>query len=230
MTGVAATSTDNSSIIASTNKTVKDKTEVGTFDFFLKMLTTQLKNQDPTEPMDVSQMSAQIAQYSSVEQQVKTNDRLDQLLKSNKASELSTAVSYISREVESIGNTGSVLGGQGGFSYVLPKPAQNVEITITDLTGRAVFKGTGTTKQGTNLVVWDGVNSFTGQREADGTYRLSVSAKDASGAAVTAEPRAVGIVQAVKSDKDGNVVLTVGDQDVKFSDVLAVRVPTRAQI
>src|SRR6478735_928261 len=53
------------------------------FNFFLKMLTTQLTNQDPSEPMDTSQMSQQIATFSGVEQQVQTNSRLDKLLASN---------------------------------------------------------------------------------------------------------------------------------------------------
>ncbi len=199
----------------------------GDFTFFLKMLTTQLKNQDPTEPMDVSQMTAQIAQYSSVEQQIKTNKNLESLLSANKQSQLSTAVSYIGKEVETVGNTGNLVSGQATFSYYLPQAATSVSVVVTDASGRAVFQGSGTTKNGANLVVWDGKNSFTNAQEADGEYTISVQAQDAEGKAIAADTRAVGTVAAVQNNKGGNITLTVGTVQVPYDQILAVRLPTR---
>lgn len=200
------------------------------FNFFLKMLTTQLQHQDPSEPMDTSQMTQQIATFSGVEQQVQTNSRLDQLLASNQQSQLGTAVSYIGREVETEGNTGSVIGGQGAFSYVLPEEAKTVSVVITNAAGKAVFSGAGTATKGRNTVVWDGKNSITGAQEPDGTYTVQVTAKNAAGVAITPDIRAVGIVEGVETDENGSVVLTVGDIKVKYDEILAVRAPSRVAV
>lgn len=295
------------------------------FNFFLKMLTTQLQNQDPTEPMDVSQMTQQIATYSGVEQQIKTNKSLDALLNANKQSQLSTAVSYIGKEVETDGNVGTLqrakdgtmtgvadfsyelpegvstatvtiknaagdvvytgsgpvaqganavkwngistvdnkpvpagdysisvvaknaagedmgsvsTGGSGKlaysdteyaqavFSYMLPKGSQSAKITILNETGQAVFTGDGTLKDGRNVVVWDGKNSFTGDLAPEGKYTIQVKAKNAKGDDITVETRAVGVVDTVETDSTGGIILNVGEAQVKYEDILAVREAT----
>lgn len=292
------------------------------FTFFLRMLTTQLQNQDPTEPMDVSQMTQQIATYSGVEQQIKTNTQLEALIKSNKQSQLSTAVSYIGKEVETDGNVGTLQKAQDGtqtgvadfsytlpegvetatvtiknaagevvyagngpiakgenvvkwngvdsttkkqveagqytmevvaknaagedmgsittggsgkltyspteyaqavFSYMLPKGTQSAKITILNAAGQAVFTGDGTLKDGRNVVVWDGLNSFTGETAPEGKYTIQVKAKDAKGDDITVETRAVGVVDTVETDAQGGIILNVGEAQVKYEDILAVR-------
>lgn len=204
------------------------------FNFFLKMLTTQLQNQDPTEPMDVSQMTQQIAQYSGVEQQIRTNSNLEKLLSQNKQSQLSTAVSYIGKEVETEGNVGTLAYAQSGdsvygqavFSYLLPAEAGSASITILDANGKAVFQGQGTLKDGRNVVVWDGKNSFNGETMAAGQYTIRVTAKDAAGKEMDVDARAVGLVDTVETDADGNIVLNVNGVPVKYEEILAVREPT----
>jgi flagellar basal-body rod modification protein FlgD len=197
------------------------------YSFFLKMLTTQLKNQDPTEPMDVSQMTQQIAQYSSVEQQVATNSNLEKLLSQQRQSQLSTAVSYIGREVETLGNTGTLDQGQAVFSYKLPQEAGSVQVTISDSTGRAVWQGDAPTSKGRNVVIWAGQNSFIEDKiEPAGKYTITVKAKDTAGKDMTSETYAVGVVNTVETDKDGNVMLTVGDVVIKYEEIIAVREAT----
>ncbi len=221
---------------ASTSSTTTSKTDAAAtqaqlssdVSFFLKMLTTQLKNQDPSSPLDTNQFTQQIAQYSGVQQQVNTNATLEKLLASYKQSSTTSAVSYIGKEVESKGSTGVVLGGQGAFTYILPSAAKSAEITIKDSTGRTVFTGSGTTASGRNTVVWDGVNSSTGKQEPDGTYTIAVAPLDSNGKAMTPEMRAVGIVSGVETDASGNVLLDIGDTKVNYTDVLTVRVATRA--
>jgi flagellar basal-body rod modification protein FlgD len=221
------TATSSSTSTTPSASTTDAATISGDFNFFLKMLTTQLKNQDPTAPMDVSQMTAQIAQYSAVEQQVKTNKNLEMLLADNRQSQLSTAVSYIGKEVETEGNTGNLIQSQATFSYQLPKAAHTVAVVVKDKAGRAVFQGAGTTKEGSNLVVWDGKNSFNNNQEPDGEYTIVVTAKDAEGKTIQADTRAVGTVASVQHDKDGTITLTVGTVQVPYDQILAVRLPTR---
>lgn len=217
----ATTTTSTTTAQAAQNQLTSD------MNFFLKMLTTQLENQDPTEPMDTAQFTAQIAQYSGIQQQVVTNSNLEKLLSASKQSSVTTAVGYISKEVESAGNTGEVISGQGAFAYILPKAAKSAEITIKNESGTVVYKGNGGIDKGRNIAVWDGINSTTGQQEPDGTYTISIAALDADNKPITAETRAVGIVSGVETDKDGNVLLTIGRKTLNFSDVLAVRTPVR---
>lgn len=202
----------------------------GDLSFFLKMLTTQLKQQDPSQPMDVNQMTQQIAMLSSVQQQVATNSNLEKILAQANSSKLSTAVSYISKEVETKGSTGQIVQGQGAFAYILPTAAKEAKITIKNSAGSVVFEGSGTTKLGRNIVLWDGKNSGNGNQEPDGTYTISVAAKDTNSKVITPELRAVGIVSGVQTTKDGSVQLSVGDQTINYSDILAVRTPTRANL
>lgn len=200
------------------------------FNFFLTMLTTQLKNQDPSAPLDTNQFTQQIAQYSSVQQSVITNQNLEKLIASNNQSAAATAVSYIGKEVESVGNTGVVSGGQGAFSYILPQAANSVTITIKNSAGQVVFSGAGQTNSGRNVAVWDGVNSTTGQQEPDGVYTVSIDAKDTAGKAITAETRAVAVVSGVETDTSGAVQLITANGDVAYDQVLAVRAPTYANL
>lgn len=250
MVDAASIAAQNAAIIAAHDKAVKagqsptsvaagnatgaaaSQTQLSSdINFFLKMLTTQLKNQDPSSPLDTNQFTQQIAQYSSVQQQVNMNQNLEKLLAANKVNTNSVAVSYIGREVESEGNTGAVIGGQGAFAYVLPVAVTTAKVTITDSTGRTVFTGNGNTASGRNIVVWDGKNSSTGEQEPDGTYTITVAASDINGNSVSGvETRAVGIVSGVETDTAGNTMLNVGDKKVNFNDVLAVRVASRANV
>lgn len=158
------------------------------YTFFLKMLTTQLQNQDPTEPMDVSQMTQQIAMYTSVEQQVATNTNLEKLLAQGKQSQLSTAVSYIGKEVETEGNTGTLQYGQDGtktgtadITYELPEGVSTVTVSIKDEAGNVVYTGGGPTTKGENSIVWSGFNNTTEKFMDAGDYTVEVVAKNASG-------------------------------------------------
>jgi len=221
----SSTSTGKTSAASSQDQLSSD------INFFLKMLTTQLQNQDPTAPLDTNQFTQQIAQYSGVQQQVVTNANLEKLLAANKQSSVTTAVGYIGKEIEIEGNTGFVSGGQGAFSYILPKAANEVELTIKNSAGTIVFRGQGNTQAGRNIAVWDGINYANGQREPDGIYTIEVEASDISGAAIIAETRGVAVVNGVETGTDGSVLLGIGgNRYVSFDDVLAVRQATYAYI
>lgn len=200
----------------------------GDFDFFLKLFTTQLENQDPTEPLDTNQLTDQLTQFTQVEQQIRTNEQLESLIEGQNQSKLLTAVGFIGSEVETGGNTGELIGGRAVFSYNLAGAASDVQVTVLNSQGRAVFRGQGTKVVGNNLVVWDGRNSFSGEYEPDGDYTVVVQAKDAAGDPVTVDARSVGIVAGVESDARGQVRLRIGERSVPLEEVLAVRSPTLA--
>ena len=224
----AATNATAAGASASDTKTSTQNQLDSDVNFFLTMLTTQLQNQDPTSPMDTDTFTQQIATYSGVQQQVTTNSNLTKLIAAQQQSTASVAVGYIGKEIESAGSTGEVLGGQGAFSYNLASAATTANITITDSEGSVVFSGQGTVTAGRNVVVWDGVNSTTGAQEPDGVYTLAVTATDSTGAAVTATPNAVAIVNGVETGSNGDIMLMAAyGSDVDINNITAVREPTR---
>jgi flagellar basal-body rod modification protein FlgD len=222
--GASGTSSTKTSSDASQTQLSSD------INFFLKMLTTQLKNQDPTQPLDTNQFTQQIAQYSGVQQQVNTNANLEKLLTATKQSSGTTAVSYLGREVETKGDSGEVSGGQGAFSYILPRAAATVDISIKNASGATVFTGKGDTKEGRNLVVWDGKDSE-GAQQPDGKYTITVKAKGSDTKDIAVETRAVALVSGVEMDTTGNTFLTTpSGNKLNFNDIIAVRDPTRAAL
>src|SRR5260221_13098221 len=91
--------------ITSASKSAAAAQEVsGTFDTFLKLLTAQLKSQDPLKPMDSSEFTQQLVSYSQVEQQINTNSNLEKLIGSVQANQFAGSVGYIGKTIEATGN------------------------------------------------------------------------------------------------------------------------------
>ncbi len=192
---------------------------------FLKLLTTQLNNQDPTSPIDTNEITAQIAMLSQVEQQINTNSNLERLVSLFSMSQTSAAVAYIGKQIDAVGNQGELRGGVAQFVYNLPAGAQSATVTITDNAGRVVFTGPGTALAGRNQVVWQGVNSTTGNTEPDGVYKFTVAAKDADGKEMEATTYTTGTVTAVDSQNGTTSLMLGGSLTVPFGDVLTVYNP-----
>ncbi|MDE3059857.1 MAG: hypothetical protein KGJ06_02480 [Pseudomonadota bacterium] len=191
---------------------------------FLKLLTTQLQNQDPTAPADTNQITQEMAQLGMVEQQTNTNTLLQQLINLLNSNQTSNAVSYIGKNVDSTGNQLQLTGGQATFAYSLPAGASSALVTVTTPAGQTVFSGSGTTIAGRNQVIWDGTNSTTGQTMPDGTYNFTVTAKDANGNALTPTTFTSGTVTAVDNSQSGTT-LSIGTMSVPLSGVHAVYNP-----
>ncbi|MBN66301.1 MAG: hypothetical protein CMM94_01885 [Rickettsiales bacterium] len=209
-------------------ETNPSKAEVGQqklsddFDNFMLLLTTQLKNQDPTEPLDVNQFTNQLVAFTGVEQQLATNANLEKLISMQEESPIEKGLGYIGKVVDAEGNAGLLQNGRASFAYSLDMPAEKVDVLITDASGRAVFSGNGTTFAGKNLVGWDGSNPYTGETEPNGLYFINVKARNALGEKVETKTYTTGTVTAAEVE-DGELLLTVGGSIVKASAVEAVR-------
>jgi flagellar basal-body rod modification protein FlgD len=238
---VSKINSDAASKLNQTAKTTEDKnaakSEVAAkkladdFDSFLLLLTTQLKNQDPTEPLDTNEFTQQLVMFAGVEQQIDTNTNLEKLVGASVTSEIQQGLGYIGKNIEANGDKGVLIGGRADFAYELPTEASKVDIAILDSTGKSVFSGNGATNSGKNIAVWDGKNSFTGEDMPEGTYQMVIKAKGFKDEEMEVKTFTTGKVTAVETDKDKNVVLSVGSQKVKLSDVISVReVPTSTRI
>jgi flagellar basal-body rod modification protein FlgD len=172
------------------------------FDSFLQLLTTQLKNQDPLAPLDANQFTQQLVQFSAVEQAIKTNDALGQLLATMRGDQIARSVDYLGAEVEAEGQT--IRLGEGGparVRYRLDQSAAQVRIEIYDGAGRLVATRQGETGAGSHSLDWNG-QSQSGAPLPAGLYRVEVVASDAAGQAVPVTTTIRGVVDGVEIDGD----------------------------
>lgn len=194
------------------------------FDTFLQILTTQLKHQNPLDPMDTNQFTQQLVQFTSVEQQLKTNQFLETLLLATQSTVSTDAVSYIGKEVTAAGNKADLVNGMARWSFFAEANVSDAKVTIKDHLGNVVYSETGSLNQGEGYFFWDGIGSD-GNPRPEGTYTLSVEGKNLQGQNVTITTAATGIVTAV--DLSGDVpVLSVGSIKVRLTDVTSVRLPS----
>lgn len=197
-------------------------TLAGDFDTFLLLLTTQLKNQDPIEPMDTNEFTSQLVQFATVEQAIQTNTNLESLIDLQKGVGVNTAAQYMGRFVQAEGNSGDLNGGVAAFSYSLPSKATTVQISITNDAGKVVFTGNGPAEIGLNDVIWDGTSTVDGTAQPDGTYHLAVTAKDVNGNAIKATTYTTGFVTGVNLEGE-NPMLQIGDIKFEAGKVIAIR-------
>tara|TARA_R110002020_G_scaffold19053_4_gene66111 strand:+ start:1191 stop:1895 length:705 start_codon:yes stop_codon:yes gene_type:complete len=194
------------------------------FDTFLSILTTQLKNQNPLDPLDTNQFTQQLVQFSGVEQQLKTNEFLETLMLAGQNTAKSDAVSYIGKEVTSSGKTGELTDSDAVFwAYSADANAPNASVTIKDANGQVVYSQTGPIDIGPGTFRWDGVGSD-GNAKPNGVYTIDIKGKDANGKDVKISTASIGVVSAV--DFTGDVpILTIGTRRVAITDVTDVRIP-----
>jgi len=214
----SVSSSSSSSALASSRQGIADN-----FDTFLSILTTQLRNQNPLDPMDTNQFTQQLVQFTSVEQQLKTNEFLEALMLSNQASVNTDAVSYIGKEVTSSGDRAQLVNGVATWGFNAETIASDATVTIKDSLGNVVYAENGSLAAGAGTFAWDGRGSD-GNMRPDGVYTISISAKNLAGRNVNVSTETRGIVTAV--DFSGQEpVLTTGGGTVRLSDVTNVRVP-----
>jgi flagellar basal-body rod modification protein FlgD len=193
------------------------------FDTFLALLTTQLKNQDPLSPMDSNQFTQQIVQMTGVEQQLLTNDLLKKLV-ANTGSGVSTAVSLIGKEVRAATTEAQLTGGKAEWIYKLDRAADDVRLEVLDSKGRIVRTIAPTDKKaGDHNLTWDGKDQG-GQPMPEGVYALRVVAKDSQGTPVPASVFIRGLVTGVEQ-ANGETLITVNGSRVPWNYITQIHLP-----
>ena len=191
-------------------------------DDFLKLLVTQLKNQDPLKPTDNTEFVSQLAQFSQLEQSAKQAQLLQQSLDAQTASLQFTLLPMIGRTV-TIGQPVVQLGdGPAAFGYTLDKNAQQVLVSIQDHQGQVVRSLEYRDQlAGVHAAEWDGKDQD-GIAMPKGLYRYVISALDVEGKAVPVEGRASLIVSGVRME-EGQAKLLVGDLAIDPSAIVELR-------
>ena len=199
-----------------------DRTSIaGNFDTFLQLLTTQLKNQNPLDPLDTNQFTQQLVQFSSVEQQLKTNDFLSSLVSANANSVQAGAVTYIGKTVTAAGVRSELTaGGKATWNFKMDDAA-SVNVTIKDADGNVMYTEKGDMQAGAGQFAWDGTTS-TGGKAPAGTYSITMQGTNVEGKNVPISTELSGAVTGV--DFTGSEpVLLIGTARVNLSGVTSVK-------
>lgn len=170
-------------------------------DRFLTLLVTQMRNQDPLNPLQNSELTSQLAQISTVQGIEKLNATLGLLVNDIGASRALDAANLVGRMVLVAGQ-GIELADAGGYAgFSLPQAVDQLTVTITDASGQAVHRvELGAQAAGTQTFAWDGMTDA-GARAANGAYTFSVSGL-AAGKKVVATPLSAALVDGVVPGKD----------------------------
>jgi flagellar basal-body rod modification protein FlgD len=177
------------------------------FSTFLTLLTSQLQNQDPLSPMDSTQFTQQLVQFSQVEQQIKTNQNLEGLAQQYQAASAGAALSYLGRSAVLEGDTAALSNGQASWSYTLPNTAGTVRLEVRDSANRTLYSANGDLGAGTHVFSWDGTDS-NGNTVPAGDYKLVVTATDANGNAITPTLMTTEVIRGVDFTQTTPQVIT----------------------
>jgi len=196
-------------------------------DTFLKLLVAQLQYQDPLSPMENTEFTAQMAQFSSLEELYNINDNLKNIELYEASLNNSQAVSFIGKEIEANGDTMQIRDEtQDDMRYDLTQNATQVHISIYDSVGNLVRDiNKGAQGVGSYVESWDGMDNE-GNKLPDGLYAYSMSAMDENGSAVNISSYVTGRVTGVAFD-NSIVYLMVGDKKVNVSDVIRIKEVTQ---
>lgn len=198
-------------------------TIAGNFDTFMRLLTTQLQNQNPMDPLDMNQFTQQLVQFAEAEQTVKLNEGMEQMVQLTAANTINNAVGYIGKEVTTSGSSAQLRDGQASWALTLADDSPEATITVENENGNAVYTETGPLSEGTQVFNWDG-RTNTGGFAPDGTYTLSVVAGDGSGGTVETTTATSGIVDGVDMSGEEPVLLS-GGWEIRLQDIESIKDP-----
>ncbi len=177
-------------------------------DQFMNLLIAQLKNQDPLNPVDNSQLMSQLAQFSQLQETQQMAKSLNQFIAQQNTANATNLVTLLGKHVTTNGSTFSLTSGTPApISYTLAANASTATVQILNAAGVPVATWTGTNQSaGPQNLTWDGKDS-SGNTLPTGTYSFTVSAKGANGAAVSTTTQTTGIVRSINYDGNGPILV-----------------------
>lgn len=201
MTTVTSATTGQAAASGATSKLNAD------FDMFLKLLTAQMQNQDPLDPMDTAQYTQQLVQYSQVEQSIEQTATLKSILSSMGTQNLTQASMLVRRAIEADSQYAGLTDKPAQWGWSGARDVETLTATITDEKGRVVDTRTIAAGSASGSLIWDGLTS-NGREMESGTYKLDLKGVDAGGNEVPITIRSTGTVSEV-SLENGAVFVTV---------------------
>lgn len=205
----------NSSSTDSANEALDD-----TYNNFLLLLTKQLQNQDPLDPLDTAQFTQQLVSFSAVEQQINSNKSLEKLISLQSATNAFGAVAFLGNEVAIKSDKLSLKDGKASFQYNIDRNATGAMLRVTDASGNTVLVQEANRAVGSYKVDWNGKDVF-GNQLPDGQYQVSVSYQDEQGKVYSSDIVSYGVVDSTEI-QDGEVQLFIGKVGFPVDQILRV--------
>lgn len=217
----ASTTVDSSAVVGG-SKTAAGKASLATsYQTFLVLLTSQLKNQDPLKPMDTDSFTQQLVSMTGVEQQLLSNDLLQSLVNQSTSGSNLNALSLIGKTITAETSGGNLKDGAVAWDYELAKTATSATIQIQDAKGKTVWSGPAPSlDEGKHAFSWNG-KTTDGAQLADGLYTITLTAKDAEGALVSSATYFTGRATALEHE-DGGTQVRIGAVTADLNGILSV--------
>src|SRR5215470_9848616 len=194
---ISTTTTPASSSTLSNSDQINLNNQIaGNFTSFLTLLTTQLQNQNPLDPLDTNQFTQQLVQFASVEQQLKTNDELTTLVSLQQTTQATQALGFVGKTAVVNGKTASLSNSSATWNLNIPSNG-NLTVTIANANGQTVFTNNYQVTAGNNQpFTWNGQGND-GTKWQDGQYTLTATATDSSGNSQAITTEIQGVVSSV---------------------------------
>jgi flagellar basal-body rod modification protein FlgD len=209
----------SSSTAAGTNALASQQI-AGNFQSFLQLLTTQLQNQNPLDPLDTNQFTQQLVEFAGVQQQLNTNDSLATLVSLQQTTQSTQALGFVGKTAVVKGGTAPLTNGTAAWQVSIPT-ASVITINIANSTGQTVFTGSYDAAAGNNQPFsWNGQGNDGTQYPA-GNYTLTATAKDAGGNTVAVTTAIEGTVNSVDLTQSPPL-LSIGGQTYTVSQIQSI--------
>jgi flagellar basal-body rod modification protein FlgD len=222
-TPLPASSSGSSSAASSANALASQQI-AGNFQSFLTLLTTQLQNQNPLDPLDTNQFTQQLVEFAGVQQQLNTNDSLATLVSLQQANQSTEALSYVGKTAIVKGNTATMTNSEVVWAVSIPSDS-TMQVSIANSTGQTVFTGSYTVSAGNQQPFeWNGQGND-GTQWPDGNYTMTATAKDSSGNTVGVTTAVGGVVSSVDLTQSPPLLM-IGGQTYTVSQVESIVAPS----
>jgi flagellar basal-body rod modification protein FlgD len=214
-TPLPSSNSSNSSLSSTSGATL-----AGNFQTFLQMLTTQLQNQNPLDPLDTNQFTQQLVQFASVEQQLKTNDQLGSLVALQQSTQATQALTFVGKTAVVDGSTTALTNSSA--TWVLNVPSTGtMDVNITNSNGQTVYSGSYPVSAGKDQAFnWNGQGNDGSQLPA-GKYTMTATMPDSSGTAVGVSTQIQGAVDSVDLTQSPPL-LSIGGQTYTINQIKKV--------
>ncbi|WP_338663423.1 flagellar hook assembly protein FlgD [Pararoseomonas sp. SCSIO 73927] len=214
------TNTANAGTAAAGASTTARTQLAGSFNNFLTLLTTQLKNQSPTDPLDTNEMTAQLVQFASVEQQIAMNGNLESMVALQQAAQLTAASPMLGQRVEVQGDQLPLQDGRATVRLPAAGAARTARVAILDGSGKVLREAQVRLGAAGQDWSWDGKDA-NGKQLPDGAYKVAVTGADTNGGPATTSFTVVGTATAAER-VNGALRLRMGAASYGFDAVRSI--------